>query len=314
MSLEESFLTFINKNKEQNIIPSNVKLGIMYSGGVDSSVLLYIANKYKEELNLDITVLYSKFDDFDEYKQTDSLVANTAARYNLPTLIHNFQNKTSLSKTLARKQLKLLSLDSGCDVVLTAHHKDDNVETILINLFRGTSINGLTGMKSIIDYTSDNRSVKLGKPFLDNTKEEFYLYAEENNVSYIEDSTNKNEAYCTRNFIRNRVVPILKESFDVYSVIKTSNNLEEVERDLNKECVAIDIHNDTFNLHDLIRLPVGNRLYVIKEHYRIKHGYIFNKTIMKELERRFSSDMPDSTIHLGHNHTLIFKSGTLTCN
>ena len=89
----------------------------------------------------------------------------------------------------------------GCVWILTAHHADDNAETMLLNLLRGTGLQGLSGIPAERDG--------ILRPFLEVTREELAAYAAENGVPYVEDSTNR-EDDAARNVLRHQVLPVLK--------------------------------------------------------------------------------------------------------
>lgn len=92
--------------------------------------------------------------------------------------------------------------EGKADLIATAHHADDNAETVLFNLCRGSSLSGLKGIGEREGYI---------RPFLSVTRSEIDLYIKENSLSYVEDSTNISDE-ATRNVIRHKVLPVLKES------------------------------------------------------------------------------------------------------
>ena len=98
------------------------------------------------------------------------------------------------------------------DVILTAHHKDDQIETILFRLFRGTSIKGLAGIPSI---KKDNRFTII-RPLLDMDKNKILQFAKKRELNWIEDSSNIDNHF-SRNFIRNRILPIILERSIFYA-------------------------------------------------------------------------------------------------
>ena len=99
--------------------------------------------------------------------------------------------------------LKNLARENRADWIYTAHHADDNAETVLLNLIRGTGIAGLTGMKF-----EDNG---IRRPFLDIAREDLKAYAELNNIKYIHDESNFDPDAAARNFLRLKIMPLLKE-------------------------------------------------------------------------------------------------------
>jgi tRNA(Ile)-lysidine synthase len=101
--------------------------------------------------------------------------------------------------------------------IVTAHHANDNIETILMNLFKGTGIAGLHGILPV--------QAKIFRPLLFAKKEELLEYATQNQLSYVEDSSNLTDKY-TRNFFRQHLFPVLKE---IYPQVE-DNLLKNIER------------------------------------------------------------------------------------
>ena len=96
-------------------------------------------------------------------------------------------------------------LDSGkVDYIATAHHKSDNVETVLFNLFRGASLNGVSG----INYING----KIIRPLIETEKYEIENYIKDNGIEFVTDSTNSDTAY-SRNYIRHKIMPVIKDAF-----------------------------------------------------------------------------------------------------
>jgi tRNA(Ile)-lysidine synthase len=111
-------------------------------------------------------------------------------------------------------------------VLLTAHHANDQAETILMHLFRGTGIHGLTGIpmrrKDVLN---------IARPLLNFTKEEIKAYAKANGLSYVEDSSNEKDNY-SRNFIRNVIMPQVTEMYPNANenIVATAQRLKEAEQ------------------------------------------------------------------------------------
>lgn len=99
--------------------------------------------------------------------------------------------------------LRRAAAEAGCKRVYTAHHADDNAETILLNLIRGTGLAGLTGM----DWEREG----LCRPLLSVTREELEAYAAEWKIPHMEDETNADPEAAARNLLRLQVMPLLKE-------------------------------------------------------------------------------------------------------
>ena len=108
------------------------------------------------------------------------------------------------ARNLRHTELESIRSERGAYAVALAHHKGDQVETVLMNIFRGTSPVGLCGMEAKKDH--------IIRPLLFATKEEILSYLSENNYSYVEDSTNSDTNY-SRNMIRNILIPQIEKEY-----------------------------------------------------------------------------------------------------
>ncbi|WP_047546776.1 tRNA lysidine(34) synthetase TilS [Psychroserpens sp. Hel_I_66] len=185
------------------------KLLIAISGGLDSLVLTHLCH----ELKLNFALAHCNFNlRGTESDEDENFVIELANRLDLEVFIESFstedyakQNK--LSTQMAARELRYnwffdLAENLNYDYILTAHHADDNLETFLINLTRGTGLNGLTGIPEINDH--------IIRPLLPFSREELEDYSKENNLKWREDSSNAEDKYL-RNKLRHRVIPVLKE-------------------------------------------------------------------------------------------------------
>jgi tRNA(Ile)-lysidine synthetase-like protein len=130
---------------------------------------------------------------------------------------HYYNNNHYFNGILSEKNMRDIRLDcfqtiankdgKDYDYIVTAHHKNDQVETILLDVIRGVHHSKL-GMK---EYTPSrfNDSI-FWKPFLDFSKQEILRICDSREISYVQDLTNLDENYCDRNFVRNHLIPLLK--------------------------------------------------------------------------------------------------------
>ncbi len=185
------------------------KLLVASSGGIDSMVLTDLLSK----LDYQITLAHCNFhlrgkeSDLDE-----AFVIQTAKSLQIPHHIISFDTKeyatkNNISIQMAARDLRYtwfeeLLKKQHFDYLLTAHHADDNLETFLINLSRGTGLEGLTGIPAI-----NNQFIR---PLLPFTRKEIETYANNNNISWREDLSNSETKYL-RNKLRHDVIPLLKE-------------------------------------------------------------------------------------------------------
>lgn len=141
--------------------------------------------RFAEEYAKTLQVPFLKTDfDTEQYAATNHLSIEMAAR----ELRYNwFEEKRS---------------ETGAQAIAVAHHRDDSVETVLMNLVRGTGIRGMSGIRPKNGYVV--------RPLLCVTRKEITTWLDAGNISYVTDSTNLSDAY-TRNFIRLRILPLLEE-------------------------------------------------------------------------------------------------------
>jgi tRNA(Ile)-lysidine synthase len=184
------------------------KLLLAVSGGLDSMVLMHLF----QELDYNIGIAHCNFQLRGKESDADeNFVKLQAERLQIPIFSTRFEtekfaNENKFSIQLAARKLRYdwfyqILEEEKHDYLLTAHHLDDQLETFLINLSRGTGIEGLTG----IPATND----KIMRPLLPFSREEILAFAVENLLSWREDSSNASTKYL-RNKIRHDVIPILK--------------------------------------------------------------------------------------------------------
>ncbi|ABQ05166.1 tRNA lysidine(34) synthetase TilS [Flavobacterium johnsoniae] len=238
------------------------KLFLAVSGGLDSMVLLHLF----KQLNYEITVLHCNF----QLRGLESFgdqefIQNYCDKNNIKIFTTQFDTQAfaedyKLSIQVAARELRYswfyeLLEEKHFDYLLTAHHADDNLETFIINLTRGTGLDGLTGIPEQND--------KIIRPLLPFSREEILKYAQENNIEWREDSSNASTKY-VRNKIRHDLVPVLKQInpnfLDAFQ--KTQSFLQESKEMVEDASIVIyqqvakeagdDIH---FDLNQLKKLP-----------------------------------------------------------
>lgn len=200
--------------KENNLICQNDKIVIGVSGGADSVALLDILMQLKEKLNLTILVAHINHNIREEAKDDELFVKNLCKRYNIPFYlksvnIEELAKSNKISEEEAGRNVRynfFYELAGENGKIATAHHLNDNIETVIMKFVRGTSLEGLSGM----DYKNGN----IVRPFLDITRNEIEEYINFNNLSFVSDKTNFKPIY-TRNKIRLELIPYIKENLNI---------------------------------------------------------------------------------------------------
>lgn len=184
--------------KLESVAPGSYVAAV--SGGVDSMVLLDLLTKQP-----DLTVVVAHFDHGirPDSAQDRLFVAQTATDHNLPYIYEEGRLGSEASEATARKArydfLERAREQYGAQAIVTAHHQDDLIETMMINLIRGTNRKGLSSLQS---------HDKMLRPLLKIGKGAIREYALAHNIQWREDSTNASPAYL-RNRLRQTVLPRL---------------------------------------------------------------------------------------------------------
>lgn len=210
MDLVRRFKQYV---KEENLFQQKDKLLLAVSGGVDSVVLCELC----KQAGYDFVIAHCNFQlRGAESNRDEKFVKEFAKRYDAELVVKRFDTKkyatdNKLSIQVAARELRYewfqeIIQDSAFNIqyILTAHHANDNIETMLMNFFKGTGINGL---KAILP-----KQAKIARPLLFAGKEEIISFAKEHKLEFVEDSSNASDKY-TRNYFRNKLIPGIKEVF-----------------------------------------------------------------------------------------------------
>lgn len=263
----DQFKQHIKKNFPEVILGKTL---LAVSGGVDSMVLLHL---YKA-LNLDFAVAHCNFKlRADESYLDETLVKDFCKNHNIPFFVERFDtmqfvetHKVSIqiaARELRYKWFKQICVDFDYQFIATAHHLDDQAETFLINLTRGTGIDGLIGIPE--------KNKNIIRPLLPFSRNEILNYAQENDIEWREDASNATTKYL-RNKMRHLVLPVLKEENTEFlkTFQNTLNNLKNIQSLVNdavavfkKECV--EFVNDKLE----INLDKADN-YLNKTHYLVQ--------------------------------------------
>ena len=224
--LEEKVLNTIQK---YNMIQSGDMIVIGVSGGPDSMTLLNVLNNLKEKLNIKIYVAHINHMIRKEADEETEYVKEFCQKVG----VEFFAKKINVEKEA--KKLKIgteeagrniryeffeeVSKKVGANKIATAHNSNDNAETVLMNIIRGTSVSGLKGIDKI-------REGKYIRPIIECSRTEIEDYCKEEKLNPKYDKTNEENIY-TRNKIRNLLIPFLQKEFNP-NIIEGINRLSQI--------------------------------------------------------------------------------------
>ena len=275
----------LNSFKENitKLISKESKIIIAVSAGIDSVVLVDLISK----INFDFAIAHCNFKLREMESDEDEIFVKSISKkhdckyFSASFDTEAYSKRKKISIQMAARELrynwfnKILN-NHKFNFILTAHHADDQIETILLNLIRGTGINGLTGIKPI------NKNIV--RPLLIYSKDEIFAYANKNKLIYREDSSNCLLKY-KRNLIRHKVIPHLKSLNEglIETFYKNITHFNEV---------ANLIENQTLQIKNKVITEEGKFIFIDLDRLKkAPHYKFFVFEILKEYGFTFTADI-----------------------
>lgn len=226
----DDFLKKFELHWKANKFPNkNETILVALSGGKDSMALATLLHQQ----GYSIAIAHCNYQLRDEASNLDAqMVADWATQQNVSQHLVRFDTKNKMkelkmslqetARTLRYSWFQLLCKENKYTAIATAHHANDNAETLLINLCKGTGISGLHGIPV--------RNENVIRPFLFATRQEIDFFVTKNNVPFREDESNAGTQYL-RNAVRHNIVPALNEIFPnlVDRLYETTQRIKQVE-------------------------------------------------------------------------------------
>lgn len=290
-------------NTFPSIAKQNTHFLIAVSGGVDSIVLAFLM----QQMGAKCSIAHANFQlRGEESSRDENFVQAFAAKMGMPFLTKRFdtlafaeQYKMGIQQ--AAREIRyawfeslvkdLAASDPSKIVLLTAHHADDQVETVLMQFFRGTGLHGLTGIPAIRTHQQNPLAtdhIDLIRPLLPFSKASIKNFATLNGLAYVEDSSNEKNDY-TRNLIRNQLIPQMETIYPNVSqqVLDTITRLKEAETIVHetvasfwKKHMSFPKGIPTIELSKWNQLQ-GNATYI----WGLVQAYGFKSTQLKEIHK-----------------------------
>jgi tRNA(Ile)-lysidine synthase len=197
------------------LLPAHSSILVGLSGGVDSVVLLHLLKELSARFSWQLTALHVHHGISRNADEWARFCAELCARHHISLHIEHVDIAPLRAhgiEAAARKLRHAAFARQSSDFVALAHHADDQVETLLLQLLRGAGVRGASAMPQLAERAG---SVPLVRPLLNCSRREILDYAEAHQLQWIEDESNADDNY-PRNFLRHRVLPLLGERFPAY--------------------------------------------------------------------------------------------------
>lgn len=262
-----------NTITENSLITAGDSILVGLSGGADSVCLTHALYSLKDELNITLYTAHLNHCIRGEEAERDEEFAKSFSNalgikcFSEKLDIPKFAAENNLSEETAGRQARYNFFADLCrkfsiDKIATAHNKNDNAETLLMNFMRGSSLKGLCG----IPAKRDN----IIRPVLHLTRAEIERYCTENGLSYVTDSTNSETVY-TRNKIRRELIPLIEDKFNPNFVstitdnaVLTADDSAYIEKQARKIYGEI-VHDFEVDIQAIMQLNISIRRRVIMQ-------------------------------------------------
>ena len=283
------------------------------SGGPDSMALLYIMNEFKEKMGLKLICAHinhnvrkesdKEKEDLEKYCKKNNIIFEYIKIKKWGD--DNFHNE---ARSIRYNFFEELIENYDAKYLMTAHHGDDLIETILMRIVRGSTLKGYSGFNRIVE----KENYTIVRPLMTLTKDEIIEFNENNNIEYAIDSSNLEDHY-TRNRYRHTILPFLKkEEINVHKkFMKFSETLLENNNYIDKE--AKKVFNDVFvnGILDIEYFKTFDKVIQTKIIYSILEKIygddllIIGDIHVELIFNLLNSNKPNSVVHLPNNVIVI---------
>lgn len=284
------------------------RLSLALSGGVDSVVLLHLLLPLRNALDFSLSAIHVNHQISPHAGAWADFCAELCAQHAIPLQIRKVQvprrSKSGL-EAAARAARYAVFADLDCDVLLLAHHLDDQVETLLLNLLRGTGLSGAAGMPESRQpfLHRDAASLVLARPLIEVPRATLSDYAKQHRLHWIEDESNTDTAF-TRNFLRHEVLPLVEQRFPAYrdTLARAARHFAEADALLD-ELALLDLaqaqHAEKLRLAVLAQLSPARAMNVLRAFLQQQGVPVLDNDRVQEWLRQLLGARDDRQVALG---------------
>lgn len=289
-------------------IDGQLHLCVGLSGGVDSVALLHLLKSISGYKSLKLSAIHVDHGISPFAWEWREFCRKLCSDWNIPLTVcsgkvtkEGGEGLENSARKFRYKQYAAIS----ANVIILAHHQDDQVETVLSQLMRGSDIHNLSGMLPVM-----RRGEQLfWRPLLNFSKQELVVYAKENGLCYVQDESNADNRYL-RNFLRNQIIPQMA-GFDGNVRIRISNSIRSLQQSctLNDELAQIDLSFcsdiDGIKVEKFLQLSFIRQINMLNYYLRQENISLPTLQQLREFVRQVSTAKPDRHPQLKLSENLV---------
>lgn len=310
----------LNRQSHQSNQLAQFGIAVAYSGGLDSSVLLHLAAQFAHLQQIPIYAFHINHGLSPHAQDWQQFCFNTAAQLGVHFQSKSVQVKTDSGDGIeasARKSRYLalggLCAEANIPLLLTAHHQDDQAETVLLQLMRGSGVAGLSGMSPhyFAPGLLGHDGIAIGRPLLGRAKNTLIRYAQQHSIAFVDDESNSNTQFA-RNGLRHQVMPMLAAISPDYAerLARTARHAQSTVR-LLTELAQLDLahcqHDAELSVEKMRQLS-SERVDNLLRYWIGKQGVRMPSTArLAEMRQQLFSLRDDARISVQHERILIHR-------
>jgi tRNA(Ile)-lysidine synthase len=276
---------------------------VALSGGVDSVVLLHLLHQLQKTHHFTLKASHVHHGLSKNADKWVKFCEKLCTKLSVPLDVHYIQlpQKKALGIEGEARRLRYEKLlKSQTDLVVLAHHEDDQAETFLLQLIRGAGVKGLSSMAHF------DETRRLWRPLLNTSRIDIESYAKKHKLKWIEDESNQNIDF-DRNFIRSKILPILNNRFShiVKVISRSASHLAEAQHLLDelakidlKNYLKSNIYKHKLQVKTLEKLSLSRAKNILRYWLEINNQLMPSKDLLDECLRQVLTAKKDATIKI----------------
>ena len=290
-----------------SIVTPSRRATLAFSGGVDSVVLLHLLIQTRRKLDFALSAIHVNHHLSSHAGDWAAFCSAVCKKNGIPLIVKNIQvpRRSALGLEAAARALRYQAFaELDTDVLLLAHHLDDQAETLLLNLLRGAGVSGAAGMPEMrAGRIAKGEGWVIARPLLDVPRAALMAYAKKYRLDWVEDESNVNTAF-TRNYLRHEVLPVIARRFPAYrqTLARAAQHFAEADALLD-ELATLDladaVHAEKLQLAALSQLTPARAKNLLRAYLELQGVPVLDAGRLQEWLRQLLTARADSRVALG---------------